>query len=287
MNIHGQASRCTEVCCTKGVAQGALAPGAGAGFAVRSDMHRRTLRSSTCNLTLCHLRMCAAGTRKGEVVVGLHTDRLVVRLGWCGRVVDGPLHRAIRPQDSVWTLADGNTLQVGSMGTAAGRTAPTVGGLADYGTWVGCCVCGRVLRVPDARALPREKMLWRSAYSDRQLRCLAPLAVPHLLRTPWSAADATDTCAQRRLVCLSGHAAFRTGAIRGAELEALPFVGPSLSLLGAAVQGGGGAVVAGAVPGRGGEGLPPGGHRWGAEEAAGAWLHPLAPLAVQAVVASV
>ncbi len=61
--------------------------------------------------------------------MGLHADRLVVRLGWCGRVVDGPLHRTIRPQDSVWTLADGNTLQVGSAG-ACGRTKSWwVGGL--------------------------------------------------------------------------------------------------------------------------------------------------------------
>ncbi|PNH03506.1 hypothetical protein TSOC_010430 [Tetrabaena socialis] len=51
------------------------------------------------------------GTRRAEVSVSLQPERLALRLGWCGRVVDGPLHRRVRAADSVWSM-EGDSLQV-------------------------------------------------------------------------------------------------------------------------------------------------------------------------------
>eukprot|EP00198_Chlamydomonas_reinhardtii_P001113 XP_001690448.1 predicted protein [Chlamydomonas reinhardtii] len=51
------------------------------------------------------------GTRRAEVSLTITPTRLTLRLGWCGRVVDGPLHRKVAPSDCIWTL-EGHTLQV-------------------------------------------------------------------------------------------------------------------------------------------------------------------------------
>ncbi|GLC42114.1 hypothetical protein PLESTM_001292900 [Pleodorina starrii] len=51
------------------------------------------------------------GTRKGDVGVSLSPQRLAVRLGWCGRLVDGPLHRGVLQGECVWAL-EGDSLQV-------------------------------------------------------------------------------------------------------------------------------------------------------------------------------
>ncbi len=44
------------------------------------------------------------GTQKSEVVVRITATRLTVRLGWAGRVLDGPLLKRVKSSEAVWSL---------------------------------------------------------------------------------------------------------------------------------------------------------------------------------------
>lgn len=46
------------------------------------------------------------GTKLSEVKVQIEPKHLSVRLGWFGRVVDGPLHRRCKSSESLWVLED-------------------------------------------------------------------------------------------------------------------------------------------------------------------------------------
>ena len=50
-----------------------------------------------------------AGTKHRDVAVTVTPTRLTVRLGWHGRVVDGPLARRCKASESVWSLGEGGT----------------------------------------------------------------------------------------------------------------------------------------------------------------------------------
>ena len=50
-----------------------------------------------------------AGTKPREVSVTVTPTRLTVRLGWHGRVVDGPLARRCKATESVWSLGEGGS----------------------------------------------------------------------------------------------------------------------------------------------------------------------------------
>lgn len=45
-----------------------------------------------------------AGTRKDEVSVSISPQRLTVRLGWAGRVLDGPLKQRVKASEACWAL---------------------------------------------------------------------------------------------------------------------------------------------------------------------------------------
>lgn len=45
-----------------------------------------------------------AGTRKKDIIVDIKPTRLTIRLGWYGRVVNGPLHKRVKATDCYWAL---------------------------------------------------------------------------------------------------------------------------------------------------------------------------------------
>lgn len=52
-----------------------------------------------------------AGTKSKQMTVNIQPGRLRLSLDWCGRVVDGPLHRRVKASEALWALA-GGTVQV-------------------------------------------------------------------------------------------------------------------------------------------------------------------------------
>lgn len=56
-----------------------------------------------CRTHAAHAR-CPAGTRKDDVSVSISPQRLTVRLGWAGRVLDGPLKQRVKASEACWAL---------------------------------------------------------------------------------------------------------------------------------------------------------------------------------------
>lgn len=50
--------------------------------------------------------MGLTGTKLSEIKVQIEPNHLTVKLGWFGRVVDGPLHRRCKSSESLWVLED-------------------------------------------------------------------------------------------------------------------------------------------------------------------------------------
>jgi hypothetical protein len=79
--------------------------------------------------------LALSGTRSKDVVVDIQRQRLTVRLVWCGRVLDGPLYRNVKPSEACWSL-DSTPLpsQSATTGAAAGGAAGgAVGGAGEGG----------------------------------------------------------------------------------------------------------------------------------------------------------
>jgi hypothetical protein len=90
----------------------------------------------------------------------MQPDRLTVRLGWAGRVLDGPLKQRIKPSEACWSIGTTDA-DLGSI--TKGRAAAAA---AAAGASSSVPLCGRVELSELLLVLPKEEggRYWRALF---------------------------------------------------------------------------------------------------------------------------